>query len=150
MTTESARPSLHAILMPIPLVLCGVSFVFDVVSFFGGAPFVEAALFNLVAGVAAMVAAGVVEARRYFSRLPPGSSARRIARWQALANVVAAALFVASLWLRWPARGTPATPRVPFVLSALGVAVLGVAGYLGGLVDWAWAATRSRRSPDDR
>src|SRR5436305_109498 len=68
--------------------------------------------------------------------------ARRLSR--------ATALFVASLALRWSARGAAATPRAPFVLSALGVAVLGVAGYLGGLVDYEYAATTRRRSPDVR
>ena len=150
MTTEGARPSLHTLLAYVPLVVWGMSFVFDCVSFFGGAPFVEAALFNVAAGLVAMLAAGASAARDYFVRLPPGSSARRIARWQALANLVATALFVASLWLRWAVRGAPSTPRAPFVLSAFGVAILGVAGYLGGLADYALAATTRRRSPDDR
>ena len=148
MTTEGARPSLHTLLAHVPLVIWGVSFVFDCVSFVGGAPFVEAALFNVAAGLGLMLVAGVSEARDYFARLPPASSARRIARWQGLANLAATALFAASLWLRWPARGAPATPRVPFVLSALGVAILGVASYLAGLVEYAYAATTRRRSPD--
>ncbi|HEX8952379.1 MAG TPA: DUF2231 domain-containing protein [Polyangia bacterium] len=150
MTTEGARPSLYTLLVNIPLVVWGMSFVFDVVPFFGGAPFVEAALFNVAAGLVAMLAAGATEAHDYIARLPPASSARRIARWRALANLAATALFVASLWLRVAARGAPATPRVPFVLSALGVAVLGVASWLGGLVDYAWAATTRRRSPGAR
>jgi uncharacterized membrane protein len=97
-----------------------------------------------------MAAAAVTEARDYRVRLPPASSARRIARWQALANAVATALFVGSLALRWSVRGAAATPRVPFVLSALGVAVLGVASYLGSLVDYEYAVTTRRRSPDVR
>ena len=148
MTTERARPSLHTLLAQMPLVVWGVGFVFDCVSFVGGAPFVEAALFNVAAGLVIMLAVGVAEARDYFGRLPPGSSARQIARWQALANLAATALFAAGLWLRWSTRGAPATPPVPFVLSALGVAILGVASYLGGLVEYAYAATTRRQSPD--
>ena len=148
MTTEGTRPSLHTVLAHFPLIVWGASFVFDVVSFFGGAPFVEAALFNVVAGLVAMAAASVTEARDYFARLPPASSARRFARWHALANVVATALFIASLAMRWSARGAVATPLPPFVLSGLGVAVLGVASYLGGLVDYEYAATTRRQSPD--
>jgi len=146
-TTEGARPSLHALLAHVPLVVWGASFVFDCASYFGGAPFVEAALFNVAAGLVAMLAVAVGEARDYVARLPPASSARRIARWQALANLAATALFAASLWLRWPARGAAETPRAPFVLSALGVAVLAVASYLGGLVEYAYAATTRRQSP---
>ena len=148
MTTEGTRPSLHTVLAHFPLIVWGASFVFDVVSFFGGAPFVEAALFNVVAGLVAMAAASVTDARDYFARLPPASAARRFARWHALANVVATALFIASLSLRWSARGAVATPLWPFVLSGLGVATLGVASYLGGLVDYEYAATTRRQSPD--
>jgi uncharacterized membrane protein len=147
-TTEGARPSLHTLLVHFPRIVWGMSFLFDVISFLGGAPFVEAALFNVVAGLVAMAAATVTEARDYFARLPPASSARRFARWHALANVVATALFVGSLALRWSARGAVATPLGPFVLSGLGVAVLGVASYLGGLVDYEYAATTRRQSPD--
>ena len=147
MTSES-RPLPHTLVAHVPLVLWGVSFVFDCVSYFGGAPFVEAALFNVLAGLVAMLAAGVTEAWDYRTRLPPGSSARRFARWHGLANLVATALFVASLALRFGARGAAATPRAPFVLSAFGVAVLGVASWLGGLVDWQYAATTRRQSRD--
>jgi uncharacterized membrane protein len=146
---EPTRPSLHSVLVHVTFVLWGMSFVFDVASFYRGGVFVEAALFNLVAGMAAMVAATVTGVWDYYARLPPASTPRRIARWHALVNFVATALFAASLTLRWSARGAAATPRGPFVLSALGVAVLGVASYLGGLVDYELAATTRRRSPDD-
>jgi uncharacterized membrane protein len=149
-TGERARPSLLGLLVHVPLVLLAMSFVFDVLSIFGGGAFVEAALFNVVAGLVAMLAAAVTDARDYFARLPPASSARRLARWHALVNAAAMALFAVSLALRWSARGAAATPRGPFVLSALGVAVLGVASYLGGLVDYEAAATMRRRSPDVR
>ncbi len=147
---ERASASLHTLMVHFPFVLWGMSFVFDVASIFGGAPFVEAALFNVVAGLLAMVPAAATEAWDYRTRLAPGSTARRIARWRALANLVATALFVGSLALRWSARGAAATPRWPFVLSALGVAVLALASYLDGLVDWEYVATMRRRSPDVR
>ena len=47
-----------------------------------------------------MVAASVTEAWDYRTRLPPGSPARRLARWHVAANLIATALFVASLVLR--------------------------------------------------
>ncbi len=150
MTNERTRASLHTLVVHFPFVLWGTSFVFDVISIYGGPAFVEAALFNLVAGLVAMAAATVTGLWDYYTRLPPASTARRLARWRALVNALATALFVASIALRWPARGAAATPRGPFVLSALGVALLGVASYLGGLVDYAWAATTRRRSPDAR
>lgn len=150
MTTERARPSLHTLLVHFPLVLWAMSFAFDVASMFAGAPFVEAALFNVIAGLVAMAAAAVTDARDYFTRLPPASSARRLARWHAAANLVATTLFAGSLALRWPTRGAVATPRGPFVLSALGLAVVGIASYLDGLIEYEYAATTRRRSPDAR
>lgn len=141
---------MHTLIVHFPFVLWGTSFVFDVISIYGGGAFVEAALFNLVAGLAAMAASTVTGIWDYYTRLPPASTARRLARWRAFVNAVATALFVASLVLRWPMRGAPATPRGPFVLSALGVAVLAVASWLGGLVDYEYAATTRRRSPDVR
>jgi len=149
-TDERARPPLHTLLVHFPFVLWGMSFVFDLASYWRGPAMVEAALFNLVAGLAAAAAAAVTGVWDYLKRLPPGSTARRIARWHALANATATALFVASLVLRWPARGALATPRGPFVLSALGVALLGVASYLGGLCDYEYAVTTRHRSPDAR
>jgi uncharacterized membrane protein len=148
--TSEARPLAHTLVALVPLVLWAMSFVFDVLSYFGGAPFVDAALFNIVAGLVAMLAAIVTEAWDYRTRLVPGSPARRLARWHGGANLVATALFAASLYLRLSARGAVATPRTPFVLSALGVAVLGVASWLGGLVDWQYTATTRRQSRDDR
>jgi uncharacterized membrane protein len=144
------RPPLHTLVVHFPFVLWGMSFVFDVASIWRGPTMSEAALFNLFAGLAAAVAAAVTGLWDYVTRLRPRSSARRVARWHALANATATALFVASLLVRWHVRGAPATPRVPFVLSALGVAVLGVASYLGGLVGYEHALTTRPRSADDR
>lgn len=152
MTNEApTRPPLHTVLAHVPFVLWGISFVFDVASIWRGPAMSEAALFNLFAGLAFAVAAAVTGLWDYVTRLAPASTARRVARWHALANATAAALFVASLALRWHARGAPATPRLPFVLSALGVAVLGVAAYLGGIVGYEQALTTTRRqSPGAR
>ena len=135
-------------LVHFPFVLWGMSFVFDVASLWRGPTMVEAALFNLIAGFAAAVAAAVTGLWDYVTRLAPRSTARRLARWHAAANGTAVALFAASLVLRWPARGAAATPRLPFVLSAVGLALLGIASYLGGLTAYEDLTTRPR-SPSD-
>jgi uncharacterized membrane protein len=143
-TREPLRAPVHPLLVHFPFVLWGMSFVFDVASLYRGPAMVEAALFNLVAGLAAAVAAGVTGLWDYVTRLPARSSPRRLARWHALANLAATALFVASLVLRWPARGASSTPRLPFVLSAVGLALLGIASYLGGLTTYEDITTRPR------
>lgn len=136
-------------LVHLPFVLWGMSFVFDVASLWRGPTMVEAALFNLIAGLAAAVAAALTGLWDYVNRLAPRSPARRVARWHALINGCAAALFIASLATRWSARGaTSATPEVPFVLSGLGLAFLGVGMYLGGVVAYQSNLTRRPPAPD--
>jgi hypothetical protein len=82
------------------------------------------------------MAAGVTGVWDYFTRLPSRSMSRRLARWHALTNAVATLLFMASLFLRWRMRGAWATPRWPFVLSALGVGLMGLGSYVGALIDF--------------
>jgi uncharacterized membrane protein len=145
----TSKRALHLHLVHFPYVLWLVSFLFDVASLWRGPTMVEAALFNLLAGLAAAVAAAVTGLWDYVTRLGPRSPARRLARWHALANGAATVLFVASLLLRLGRRGAWATPRLPFVLSALGVALLGLGTYVGGMIELA-PLTTSLRSPGDR
>jgi len=140
----------HPLIVQFPLALLGVSFVFDVLSLRFGATWARAARFDLALGLAATLPAAVTGARDYARRLAPRSPARRLGRWHAASNALGVALFACS-WLARrhapPNSATGATPRLPFVLSALGVAVEGVAGYLGGVLMWNLArATRSARS----
>jgi uncharacterized membrane protein len=135
-TNAQPRPTVHATVAQLPFILWGMSFVFDLASIWRGPAMVEAALFNLAAGLIAALAAGVTGARDYVVRLGPASRARRLAGWHALVDGVATALFACSLVARWPARGAAPTPRLPFVLSALGVAMMAVGSYLGGLTEF--------------
>jgi uncharacterized membrane protein len=143
------RTPLHVHVVHFPFVLWIVSFVFDVASLWRGPTMVEAALFNLIAGLAAAAAAIVTGIWDYVTRLPRRSTARSVARWHALANGAATLLFVISLVLRCRVRGAWATPRWPFVLSALGVALMGLGSYVGAMIDFP-RFTTSLRSPDDR
>lgn len=129
-----------------PFVLWGMSFVFDVASLWRGPAMVEAALFNLVAGLVAAIAVAATGVHDYRRRLTPGSLGRRVARWHASVNAAAAALFIASLATRWHTRGAPSTPELPFVLSGFGLALMGVAMYLGGIV--AFESARPSVPPD--
>jgi uncharacterized membrane protein len=143
------RTPLHSHLAHFPFVLWIVSFLFDIASTWRGPTMVEAALFNLVAGMVAAVAAAVTGWWDYARRLPKRSTSRRVARWHALASGLAMLLFLISLALRWQMRGAWATPRWPFVLSGLGVALMGLGSYVGGLIDFA-RFTTTPRSPTVR
>src|SRR5690242_218422 len=91
---RSPRAPLHPLVVHFPFVLWGMSFVFDLASLWRGPTMVEAALFNLVAGLAAAVAAAVTGLWDYVTRLRPRSRERRLARWHALTVGAAALLFV--------------------------------------------------------
>src|SRR5262249_48712330 len=136
------RQPVHPLLVSFPLAIWGMSFVFDVLSLRFGAMMVEAARFNVAAGIVAAILAAATGVRDFFL-LPSHSIVRRIGRWHALLNAAATALFSVSLWLRFQARGAPVTPRWPFVLSALGIVVLGISGYLGGVMVFNYGVTRS-------
>jgi uncharacterized membrane protein len=145
------RP-IHPLLVQFPLAMWGMSFVFDVLSLRFGSMMVEAARFNLAAGLV-MAAVAAAAGGRDFFLLPRGSVVRRIGRWHAALNGCGATLFAVSLYLRSHPRGATVTPRWPFVLSALGVVVMGISGYLGGVmvVNHGAGITRSHQSrPDPR
>ena len=134
------RRPVHPLLVHFPLALWGMSFVFDVLSWRLGPTLVEAARFDIAAGLLAAGIAAVAGVRDYFVILPRGSRVRRIGRWHLFLNIVATALFSVSLWMRFTKRGALVTPSWPFVLSALGIVVIGISGYLGGVM-----ATNLRR-----
>ncbi|HZS39078.1 MAG TPA: DUF2231 domain-containing protein [Polyangia bacterium] len=143
-----ARSALHPLLVQFPLALWGMSFVFDVLSLRYGPAMAEAARFNLAGGLVAALFAAATGARDFLRRLEPRSPARRLGRYHAALNALAAALFAASLIARHRLPPSPSTRELPLVLSALGVVVLGASAYLGGVL--MFNLTRSARSPRGR
>jgi uncharacterized membrane protein len=136
------RQPLHPLLVHFPLALWGMSFVFDLLSLRFGPAMVEAARYNLAGGLVAALVAGASGAVDFFTWLPAGSQMRRIGRYHAALNALGAGLFAASLVLHWRARGAQVTPRWPLLLSALAVVVVGVSGYLGGVMVYNRGLTR--------
>jgi uncharacterized membrane protein len=140
---------LHPWLVHFPLAMWGTSFVFDILSLRFGPTLVEAARFNVAAGLF-LAALAMLTGLHDFRQLPRASTVRRIGRWHAALNLVATALFTVSFILRCRARGALVTPSWPLFLSALGVVLLGISGYLGGVMVFTYGAlTRSRRSRRD-
>lgn len=126
------KRSLHPLLVPFPLAFFGMSFVFDLLSLELGAPMVEAARYNVVGGLVAAALTALAGVHDYRTQLV--ERGRRLARWHALVNLVAVALFACELGDRWAARGAVVTPLRPLVLSAIAVVLLGASAYLGGVV----------------
>jgi uncharacterized membrane protein len=126
------KRALHPLLVPFPLAFFGMSFVFDLLSLKLGAPMVEAARYNVVGGLVAAALTVVAGVHDYRTQL--GAGGRRLARWHALVNLVAVALFAFGLGDRWAARGALVTPLRPLVLSCIAVVLLGASAYVGGVI----------------
>ena len=91
-----------------------------------------AAYWMIIAGIVGGLAAAVFGLIDWLA-IPHGTRAKMIGAWHGSGNVVVVALFAASWWLR---RGAEVPPTAAIVLSALGVGLALVTGWLGGeLVD---------------
>lgn len=120
----------HQILIVFPLGLLSTTVVFDGLRLVtGDKKWSEASYRVLGAGiVSAMVAApfGLID----WIAIPQGTRAKRVGMLHGLGNLAVAGLFGASWLLR---RGNPARRVVlPGILSAMGGALAGVTGWLGG------------------
>jgi uncharacterized membrane protein len=83
----------------------------------------------MIVGVAGGAIAGVAGYIDYRA-IPPGTRAKRIGRLHGITSAIVLAIFSASAWVRTP--NPEAFSTLPFVLSFAGVALAGIAGWLGG------------------
>jgi uncharacterized membrane protein len=119
---------IHPMLIPLPIGLWVFSLVADLIFRLGwGDPVWNDVAFYTLAGgiVGALLAAipGVVDLLAIRD-----DEARRIGASHLTLNLTIVALFALNLWLRVR---TPAGAGLPLLLSVLGVALLGVSGWLG-------------------
>jgi uncharacterized membrane protein len=125
---------LHQMLIVFPLGLLATSLFFDVIGLTTHhAGLVQAAWYMIAAGVISGLIAAVFGLIDYLG-IPGGTRAKRVGTLHGIGNVVVVLLFSASWFLR---RDHPANPgSLPVILSAIGAALGGVTGWLGGeLVD---------------
>ncbi len=124
----------HPMLVVFPLGLFATSLVFDVIRLAGaGEGFGVAAFYMIAAGIVGGLAAAVFGLVDYLA-VPRGTRAKAIGAYHGVVNVVVVGLFIVS----WGLRYGDATARngAAIVLSAIGVALALVSGWLGGeLVD---------------
>jgi nitrite reductase/ring-hydroxylating ferredoxin subunit/uncharacterized membrane protein len=122
---------LHPLLVAFPIGLFITSFVFDLVSRYGEHPSLWAAgWYCVAAGLCASVAAAIAGAVDLFSVVPPNSSARNRGYKHAALNLLMVAVFLAVAVHRGGPRLAPDGESL--VLSAIGIALLLTAGWLGG------------------
>lgn len=125
---------IHQMLIAFPLGVLGMSLFFDLIALFAQKPkLFEASFYMIAAGVISGLLAAVFGLIDFLA-IPGGTRARRIGLLHGGGNVIVVAIFALSWWLR---RGDPSAPgTLPVIISALGVCLASVTGWLGGeLVD---------------
>ena len=139
---------IHAMLVPLPIGLWIFALVADVMTHAGGAPGWRTAAFYAigVGVVGALLAAlpGLVD----LVSLRPGP-ARRTGIWHMVINLVAVAVFALNFLLRW--RTADHSGRL--LLTALGVVLIAISGWLGGemvYVGGVGVAPGAREAPGPR
>lgn len=120
----------HAVIVTVPIGAWIAAVVFDIVAFAGGDPaaFTTGARWLYGIGVLGAVLAAVFGLLD-FTRLTPGTHARRTATIHMVLNLTAIAVFTAA-WLTHLGGDDPSA--VGLVLGLIGLAGIAVSGYLGG------------------
>jgi uncharacterized membrane protein len=121
---------IHQMLIVFPLGLLGTSFVFDIIHVAtDSGRWADVAFWMIASGIiGGLVAAvfGVID----FVAIQSGTRARRVGTLHGVGNVVVVALFAVSWLMRRDAPADPGT--LPIVLSAVGVSLALITGWLGG------------------
>ena len=124
----------HPILVTVPIGAWVCSLVFDVVSFVSSEPRIWSvgAMWLILLGVIGAVVAAVFGAIDLGS-LPHGSVALTTGRIHAGLNSTATGIFVGDFIWRYASRGSwESAPIGPLIMSIIGLAMVGVSGFLGG------------------
>jgi uncharacterized membrane protein len=122
----------HPILVTIPIGAWTSSIILDLVAFSSDDPAglaLASAWLLGIGAVGAVLAAiwGAID----LSTLAPGTAARRTGITHAVLNVTALVVFLVDLALR-RSQGLDDVGTLPFVLSLVGIAIVGASGWLGG------------------
>jgi uncharacterized membrane protein len=119
---------LHVMLIPLPLGLWIFSWVADLIyiSGWGGEAWREVALYTLGGGVVGALLAAIPGYLDFRSLTDPHS--KKIGTWHMTLNLTIVLLFIVNFWMR----AADLSWDGGFVLSTLGVLLLGVSGWLGG------------------
>jgi nitrite reductase/ring-hydroxylating ferredoxin subunit/uncharacterized membrane protein len=139
-------------LVHLPIGLWLLSFVLDVIGLTRDTDangFVRAAYYTLVTGLVGAVLAMLTGFADY-TDVRRDHPARKTANWHMALNLAASAVFLGSALLRTPRLDDADPWVVPVILSGIGVVLVGVSGYLGGVMvyDDGLAVGRHRRSHD--
>ena len=125
---------IHQMLIVFPLGLLATSFLFDIAFLIShNTQLAVVSFWMIIVGVGTGLLAALFGFIDWLA-VPGGTRAKAIGGWHGGGNVVVVVLFLAGWWLR---RGDiTAPPTVSIILSAIGVGIALITGWLGGeLVD---------------
>jgi nitrite reductase/ring-hydroxylating ferredoxin subunit/uncharacterized membrane protein len=141
---------LHPMLVHLPIGLFPLSLIFDLVSFGVDENWlVRGAFYTMLLGVIGALVAAIPGFIDYID-IRPDHPAKRTANWHMALNLVAVALYVIALILKTGNLEAVTAGALPVILSALALCILGVSGYLGGILvyDDGIAVGRHRRETE--
>ena len=119
---------LHPMLVAFPIGLWVFALVCDIVATTGATGYWRTvALYSIAGGIVGAVMAAVPGLIDYFSI--DEAAMKRIATFHLVVNVAALIVFAINLWSRLR---LPTESVVPLILSIIGVAGIGIGGWLGG------------------
>ena len=142
---------LHPILVHLPIAFFLVSFLLDIGSYvWGGNDFVRGSWYTMLV---ALIGAGVASIPGFVDwwDIRKDNPAYKTGLYHMVLNLVAVALYVANIFLRCVNHHDAAeTPIMPFIMSIIGVILLSISGYLGGVMvyDDGIGVGRHRRHTD--
>ena len=140
---------LHPMLVALPIGLFVASFAFDLIHLWkGGELWQDLAFYDLAAGLVGAVGAAIPGFIDYVSLT--GERVLRVAHWHFGVNVALLSVYGLDLWLRIESRKSVdgVFHLGPFLLSAVGMLLLGLSGWLGGELVFAHGvAVDVRESP---
>ncbi|MGH7766129.1 MAG: DUF2231 domain-containing protein, partial [Candidatus Binatia bacterium] len=124
-----AKHPIHPMLVAVPIGLWVFSLVADLIGLAGWSPEIwhDVAFYTMAGGVVGALLAAIPGFIDFFSITDP--NVRRLGVYHMAVNLTAVAVFIVNLYLRWDSLGGAI---FPIVLSVFGVALLAVAGWLGG------------------
>lgn len=147
------RHPIHPILIHFPVGLLLLSLVLDVVGLVRADPvWVRGAFYSLWFGVLTALLAAVPGLVDYLD-IRRDHPAKKTATFHMVLNLAAVGLYVVNGLLRWRELERSSAPVLPFVLSLIGIGILGVSGYLGGHIvynDGIGVGRHRRRTPTPR
>jgi uncharacterized membrane protein len=122
----------HPILVTIPIGTWIAVVVFDLAGIFtdDAAAFARGALWLTGIGIIGALVAAVLGLLDY-SQLAPGTRAKKTATLHMVLNLTVTALFVVAFFIR-VAAGYQTVSMTGFIISIVGLGLLGASGYLGG------------------